>query len=110
MDKVDYSQAVTPGRYRCGTCQVSGVKLWREYQTFSPGLLCARCAAEDQGKDISNIDAEGSHRGDMGRTDTIGWYVPAVPCEDGEGYWGYTSVPQAGVTWWRRLPTMAKTS
>lgn len=42
-----------------------------------------------------------------GRTDTIGWRVPAVPTEDGEGFWGYSSVPPEGVAWWRALPTRA---
>lgn len=35
---------------------------------------------------------------------SIGWMVPAVPTEDGETFWGYTSVPQAGCEWWHRLP------
>ncbi len=36
--------------------------------------------------------------------DQIGWLVPAVPTKEGDTYWGYTSVPQAGVKWWERLP------
>jgi hypothetical protein len=30
--------------------------------------------------------------------------VPAVPTEDGE-MWGYTSVPEEGCVWWKKLPT-----
>ena len=40
------------------------------------------------------------------RTDQIGWRVPAVPTEENDSYWGYTSVPQAGCDWWYRLPTL----
>jgi hypothetical protein len=40
------------------------------------------------------------------RSDQIGWYVPAIPDMEGVGYWGYTSVPQAGIDWWRKLPTL----
>ncbi len=39
------------------------------------------------------------------RTDQIGWRVPAVPTEENDTYWGYTSVPTPGVEWWCRLPT-----
>lgn len=42
-----------------------------------------------------------------GGTDQIGWRVPAVPTEEGDTYWGYTSVPEPGVQWWRLLPTRA---
>lgn len=105
MKQVDYSKAVTPPDYKCGNCDATGIKLWREYQTFQPELRCAVCAAQDQHKDISDIDSEGMHSSDLGRTDQIGWYVPAVPDEEGAGYWGYTSVPEAGVDWWKRLPT-----
>lgn len=38
------------------------------------------------------------------RTDQIGWRVPAVPTEGFMNFWGYTSVPSAGVKWWRNLP------
>ncbi len=30
--------------------------------------------------------------------------IPAVPDDDG-GYWGYSSVPEEGCVWWRKLPT-----
>ena len=88
-------------------CPAAGVKLWRTYQSFHPRLLCARCAAADQDKDISDIDADGLRSralAELGRTDQIGWYVPAVPCEG--GYWGYTSVPDDAIAWWKGLPTL----
>ncbi len=105
--RVDYSKNETPVDYKCAKCGATHVKLWREYQTVSPQLLCAKCAGADQGKDITGIDAGGFCHSDMGKTDQIGWYVPAVPDEEGVGYWGYTSVPDAGVKWWRKLPTLA---
>lgn len=39
------------------------------------------------------------------RTDQIGFRVPAVPTEENDTFWGYTSVPEAGCIWWGNLPT-----
>ncbi len=111
---VDYSKREVPPNYKCGKCGATGCKLWREYQTFleHQTLLCANCAAKDQKKDISDIDAEGRYTldpktfGRAQKSDQIGWYVPAVPTEENDSYWGYTSVPQAGCDWWDRLPTL----
>jgi hypothetical protein len=114
MNAVSYT-APPPPDYHCHRCQVAGVKLWREYQTCAPTLLCVACACADQ-KKVDNVDARGYRyepddhepRCMAGmRSDQIGWYVPAVPDEEGLGYWGYTSVPEAGVEWWRALPTRA---
>lgn len=73
--------------YRCSKCAVTGVKLWREYNTFRPSLYCADCCSGTR------------HKG----TDQIGWNVPAVPSPNGS-YWGYTSVPDDAADWWRSLP------
>lgn len=106
MTPLDYSRPGTPEEYTCGNCGASGCKLWREYQTMFPQLLCADCACRDQGK-LNNVDEQG-FRVDAGlrvRTDQIGWFVPAVPDEGGEGFfWGYSSVPEEGQKWWRSLP------
>jgi hypothetical protein len=110
---IDYSKQETPPNYKCGECGATGCKLWREYQTFlhHQTLRCAKCAAEDQGVDISDINDEGSYTldpkvfGPNQRSDQIGWYTPAVPTEENDTYWGYTSVPEAGVKWWYNLPT-----
>lgn len=95
-----------PQEYKCYKCSKHGVKLWRDYQAFldKQELLCATCAAEAQKKDISGMDSDGRYFTGENKTDQIGWLVPAVPSEDGTTLWGYTSVPQAGVDWWRKLP------
>lgn len=104
-----------PHWYRCSDCGVTGCKLWRPANMDY--LRCCDCAANAQsapdGKliaSVKQIDSRGRIKcaGMAARTDNIGWLVPAVPCEDGESYWGYTSVPQAGVEWWRALPTRVK--
>ncbi len=104
-----YHSGGIPRTYRCSRCGAYGCKLWRDYQTFlcNQALQCARCAAAEQGKDISTIDATGKRLDDDGsyRTDQIGWCVPAVPTEENNTFWGYTSVPPAGCDWWRKLPT-----
>jgi hypothetical protein len=106
MKNVNYNSWLCPIDYRCAVCSKHGVKLWREYQTINPELCCADCAAKSQGKDISDIGSDGTYTTDYGMTtDQIGWRVPAVPDEEGIGYWGYTSVPQSGLNWWKRLPT-----
>ena len=102
---LDYSKTETPVGYVCGTCGAKGVKLWREYSTFNVALECGACSLKSQGKS-GPIDADGRRDCEFGgKTDQIGWRVPAVPIADGAGYWGYCSVPDDGVAWWRRLPT-----
>lgn len=106
---INYSKHETPPNYVCGKCGASGCKLWREYQTFlnHQNLRCAPCAAETEEEDISNIDKDGLRESNHGmKTDQIGWYIPAVPTEENDTYWGYTSVPERGVQWWRGLPTL----
>jgi len=115
--RVNYANTTPPALYRCTTCGAHGCKLWREYQTFADHteLVCCDCAGKSQDKDVSAIDADGrikwfvkdadGRTHDMGRTDSIGLRVPAVPTEEGDTFWGYTSVPDAGVHWWKRLPT-----
>lgn len=108
--RFEYINSETPKSYVCSSCGVSGCKLWREYQTCDPQLLCCICAGRVDKKDVSTVDAEGLRKSEYGsRTDQIGWYVPAIPVEEEEeSYWGYTSVPPDGVTWWKNLPTFSK--
>jgi hypothetical protein len=112
MKPVKYSSKKAPEDYCCSNCGASGVKLWRQYQTFLDHikLFCAACACESQGKE-NLVDSDGMRPSDLGngmKTDQIGWLVPAVPTEDGENYWGYTSVPKAGVKWWKSLSVGGK--
>lgn len=104
-----YLEGKVPDNYKCAECGATGCKLWREYQTFleHQRLLCAPCAAAEQDKDISDIDADGKISFERHwRTDSIGWMVPAVPTEENDTYWGYTSVPTPGVNWWKNLPSL----
>lgn len=128
LGPVDYQSAAAPLLYRCGDCGAHGVKLWREYQTFldHQSLRCADCACAEQTRGgrsysvralddgrvrvatIYDPDKEPAlylvFGGNDEGGDQIGWRIPAVPTADGETYWGYTSVPADGVTWWKRLP------
>ena len=104
-----YEDRTIPEDYCCTVCEAQGVKLWRQYQTCADSieLECCDCAAADQDKNIADIDADGRYTSavDGERSDQIGWLVPAVPTESESTYWGYTSVPQLGILWWRGLPT-----
>jgi DNA-directed RNA polymerase subunit RPC12/RpoP len=104
LNNFAYLNKTVPANYVCGKCGKTHVKLWRIYQSFDLELLCANCAAKNQNKDISTMDKTGRHLGEFGWTDQIGWYIAAVPDEEGFGYWGYTSVPEVGIMWWSNLP------
>ncbi len=103
-----YESNEVPASYVCGTCGASNCKLWRRYQTFldNQDLFCVECAGKNQKRDTSDIDAVGEMFSDLGgRSDQIGWLIPAVPTEENDTFWGYTSVPEKGCEWWRRLPS-----
>lgn len=107
-----YLDGKIPAHYVCAECGASSCKLWRPYQSFDVNLLCAVCAGKSQNKDTSGIDERGMIPCELlGRIDQIGWYIPAVPTEDKgmEAYWGYTSVPDPGCTWWTTLPSLPPT-
>lgn len=105
---VDYGTTAVPRWYRCSYCGARGVKLWRDYQTYADKtpLWCADCA-----ESLARITKGASWKSPfaLGTGDQISWRVPAVPTQQSTAkrreYWGYTSVPQAGVDWWKRLPT-----
>ena len=82
--------------YVCGCCGANGVKLWRLYSSFmsSQTLACLSCSEKDQGK-VANLQ----------KGDQIGFRIPAVPTEEKDTFWGYSSVPDDGVKWWVELPT-----
>lgn len=91
-----YSSGGTPLSYVCEDCGAEGVRLYRRYQTMldSQKLRCTECALKNQNR--TEPDQPSAH--------SIGWLVAAVPTEDGQTYWGYTSVPDDGVKWWDNLP------
>jgi len=107
MKGVDYSKNKTPPDYKCSKCGATGVKLWQENRIGCCPLLCANCAAEIEKIDIADIDADGRRSSDFGsgRTDHIGDQLPAVPTENGVGFWAYTATPNEGCEWWRKLLT-----
>lgn len=100
----------TPAGYECGVCHQEGVKLWRVGASSHIQLFCARCGCAQAKLDIT-LDADGKHKTEYSYTDQIynkeagDNLVPAVPDEDGKSWWGYSSVPEDGVRWWRSLPT-----
>lgn len=99
MKPFSYTSKKTPVGYTCSKCNASQRKLWRLYNAFfdEQELFCADCAEKDQDESPSNYT--------NGEADQIGSLIPAVPTEDGETFWGYTSVPENGVLWWHSLKT-----
>jgi hypothetical protein len=95
-----YTDGLTPCGYVCADCGAENVRLYREYQTFldSQRLRCRCCSLANQDR------SEAEEFGDGSSEHSIRWLVAAVPTEDGSTYWGYTSVPDAGVKWWEQLP------
>lgn len=80
--------------YECGGCGASGIRLWRRYNSFmgSQSLACRSCSEIEQGKEMG----KGS--------DQIGWRIPAATTEEGDTFWGYSSVPDDRVQWWLDMP------
>lgn len=105
-EPVDYSSTATPSSYVCGNCKKSGVKLWRDYETFlqNQTLRCADCAAREADVDISTMNDDGSRLEDGRRCVEIEWRIPAIPTAENDTFWGYTSSPLASREWWARLP------
>jgi hypothetical protein len=98
--------------YKCSICGAEKCKLWRDYNTFLNhlSLYCVGCAMAKQKKEgIVREDGKFWDNGDKWAswTDAIGWLVPAVPTIENDTFWGYTSVPEDRVNWWRALPLRA---
>lgn len=106
-----YETLVIPDSYKCSRCNLHGVKLWRQYNTFVAHLqlLCWKCADPNSKPDNKGYvnDTELNIRTDQlnDKIGCTGSLVPAVITEEGTGFWGYTSVPVKGCAWWRALPT-----
>lgn len=96
-----------PLPYVCSKCGVEGVKLWRQWNTMASdiNLLCAMCASHDQEERLTDLDERGYHTDEWSsRSCLIGSLAPAVPTEEGDTYWGFTSVPDGPLNWWYSLP------
>jgi len=95
IEAFKYQAEEVPQGYECGKCGAKGCRLWRRYQTFlnHQDLFCANCAEKDQKE---KLKLEG--------ISAIGWLCAAVPTEEGDTFWGYTSIPDAGCEWWYDLP------
>ena len=84
---IDYSKAETPSGYKCSKCGATGVKLWRDYQTFldHQSLLCLECACEEQGEirtpteDGSSLYTEKVHHWYRTATMESGWWIGYDP-------------------------------
>jgi len=102
-----------PRGYQCAKCKRQGCKLWRP---LAPTLValepvplhCADCACKTLNLDPSRIDAKGRLPIRIGREveriDQIGYWVPAVPTENGADFHGVT-LPSEAIAWWHRLPS-----
>lgn len=96
--------------YRCADCGAEGVRLYRPYSVMLSGVVL-RCTACTRKKEGDSVEF------DPACPDSIGWSVAAVPCiRSAEGpiyydlrgsFWGFTSIPDDGVAWWRGLPVEA---
>jgi hypothetical protein len=95
--QANYTTLTVTDDYKCSRCGAGNCKLWREAHTVAPKLSCANCITYETGLAYNYVDPDGQFVHDVGASDTLGWYVPAVPTEDTETYWGYSS-------WWRQLP------
>lgn len=104
-DEVPTEILYTIRRYACSKCGAENQKLWRPCRTASPALLCVSCTCKAADVDPALVDVDGKRPARYcEKTDQIGWYVPAVPDDDGH-LWSYCSVPPGWCEWWRTLPT-----
>ena len=106
---INYVENRVSPLYHCARCLRMGIKLWRPSSTFAVELVCARCAAEEEHEETNvcvTMNAAGRHVNSLGwDTFQIGSYVPAIPTEDGFGYYWYSElIPAEASGWWQRLP------
>lgn len=105
---IDYASTTVPTTYACKPCGAHGCKLWRLYGASlkRPELTCFDCTFKAEGKDLRWLE-ECARRLDWkdNRAIEIGQRIPAVPMAAGDFFWSYGIVPDAGIAWWRALPT-----
>ena len=92
--------------YSCATCKCTEAKLWRPMSVFAEDikLICWECL-ENKGHHVCLDDEHPSDQVYNSDIEHTCW-GPAVPDLDGQ-YWGYTSVPEWWVQWWKHLPDKA---
>lgn len=102
----EYLKGVALPDYKCSSCGATGSKMWLRLQKKMHELVCTTCALKKTKKNYT-LDDQGYYLDeDDTKNDLIAlWYGPAVPTEDGKTYWGYTSIPVPGRSWWEKLPT-----
>lgn len=98
-----YAQKYLPPGYKCFKCGAVGCKLWRPACGVDD-FECAACLVKHG--ETKEIDRFGFGMWQSRRLCALNDKVPCVPDEDGTTMWGYTSIPQAGVVWWMRLPLL----
>lgn len=110
-----YRDPGAPDWYACSDCHLTQVKLWRPVHRDTDALcvccLSARNTKLGHARDQflpSDVDLFGKIAHGLGRTDQVGGYLPCIPLEDGDGAWGYGSVPDVAVTWWKNLALSSK--
>lgn len=101
-----------PSNYKCSVCSATGCKMWRVAHDNVPFCVDCGITREKKARTLQSefrrddVDAEGRTYTDGRRTDALGYLIPYVPCATNSAEtWGYTSVPNEGVRWWRCLPT-----
>jgi Zn ribbon nucleic-acid-binding protein len=107
-----YDGKKTPAGYKCTKCGATDLKLWRYYNAFvsHQELFCVDCGlARDYqgGPKTTEVAEDGTHDFYGMRSTELNGLIPAVPTEDGETFWGFSSVPGDGVAWWKTLPLRA---
>lgn len=94
--------------YACSFCKRTNSKLWRDTHIFLDNmqLFCIECIAKKNPMENTSIDQNGMIPSSINfdqKTDQICDLVPAVPTDDNQTFWGYTSVPEHRVRWWTQL-------
>ncbi len=105
----DYSSQNIPDSYMCSLCGASQCKLWKTERIDT--TYCVACVARRVKITTEEIDDDGTisdphYREHPGRTNHIGWFIPAIPRRNKDGGW-YTDTPNSAQEslWWRNIPT-----
>jgi len=93
IGRVNYSLNTTPEGYVCDGCGKQGVRLWRSTVSVPKGIYCKDCASgRSQGKGVDSFSFE------------IGYFVRAIPAEQGQSFLGIGSISPKAFDWWKSLP------